>query len=112
MKKAKRGDLAVIAEMHRDFGPGAPLWGGVTRVGVVTSITRDGRAKAVRFVGDTAPTLLAQWERARGRTCWVGVASAAEVDIDRALEIAAAGTPFETLEQAQGALRACQIRRR
>lgn len=117
MKIAKRGDLAVLMVVHRDYVIGQPLVERITfDVGVVTNITRDGVAKAVRLAwqsDDARPTSL---ERMHGLH-EVLIASADTVDVAAAIATArshvweghATVKPYDTLDEVCEAMTAHRI---
>lgn len=98
---ARRGDLAAVVTTTRDYVIGAPTTERTSvRIGVVTSITREGIVKMVD-----------------GRKLWnherTLVISATRIDVEAALAIAAAHVwpshtstmPYASIEEARDALR-------
>lgn len=89
MNPARKGDLVIIEETHRDY-----IIGEGTRertsysVAVVASATRDGRVKTYRGVGWGDELLSTNAVPVRHERCYV--ASAGDVDIDATLRAAKA----------------------
>lgn len=103
---AKRGDLVVVSETAADYVNGVGRTERTTaRVGVVTSITREGLVKAALLVGSDTPTVLAT----RHRTV---VCSKNRIDVGAALEVARRHTwpqhdspmPYSSIDEIREAL--------
>ena len=120
---AKRGDLVVFEENHRDFviGQEAREYSTFT-VGVVTSVTRDGHVKMYRRAGnfDQGKDWRGQPDRgenAPARMVRSYVSSSTDIDVAGALATAGChvwitdtahedqARPYETLAEVQGELR-------
>jgi hypothetical protein len=111
--KAKRGDLVAIVQEHRDYiiGQGATKHT-TCQIAVVSSITREGLVKAVRWAYNHGekwddPTPLAHLGRIETH-----LVPAAKIDVAAALEAAKAHSwpsgstmPYASLDEVRDALR-------
>lgn len=82
--KAKRGMLALVTEMTRDYSRGGYAGEAARRhyFGVVTKITRDGLAKEITVIGRG---LTYKFPSHYGREKLVGLVGPEQVDIDAAI---------------------------
>lgn len=110
---SNRGDLIVVAERRRTSYIGKSSEGRIEiRVGVITNITRDGKAKKWRAAGSSVAVPIPAGATTR-------VESKENIDVDAAIKVAEAHTypghddqpmPWDNINDVRAALRPCRIK--